>query len=537
MLNRFYTAIIVLALTGITSTPAFAQDLALIITNGNYHSGETTRAVSRRHADLVEEYSDQGYEIIEGRNMDAASMRSAVESFFDRAKGKDRVIVHFTGLAVHSGNQSWLLPVDIDADSVIHVDYNAPSIDILLSVLGRHPGRSVMLLANLKPEGATAPLMVGAGDLNVPQGVLVVKGPEDDVNKLVLKYLLTSSDSIANTLARRGGNLQVDGFVSQDISLMGDPADVPETDGDPSWVDLVAEQAMWAVADKSGKKEDFQDYLQRFPNGIFAPAARARLEALDVTETTPEDIENSLGLTRTEKREVQENLTLLGFDTRGVDGIFGRGSRAAISAWQDGQGLEVTGYLKDRQIRTLKSQADDRRREIRAEDRAYWNASGASGREADLRLYLDRYPAGEFADEAKDQLAVIEAEAHERADQDAWRKASERNTARSYRSYLKDFPDGIYSAIARQRVENLDPGGVTDVDVNAAKAQEDRLNLNSGTRMLIENRLKSQGFNVGTIDGVFDNKTRKAIKAFQKRKGLDQTGYMNPSTVRSLLLG
>ncbi|MHA1128234.1 MAG: peptidoglycan-binding protein, partial [Alphaproteobacteria bacterium] len=511
MLNRFYTAIIVLAMASTASTASLAQDLALIITNGNYHSGGTTRAVSRRHADLVEEYSDQGYEII-----DAASMRSAVESFFDRAKGKDRVIVHFTGLAVHSGNQSWLLPVDIDTDSIIHVDYNAPSIDILLGVLGRHPGRGVMLLANLRPDDATAPLMVGAGELNIPQGVLMVSGPEDDLNKFVLKYLLTSSDNLADTLARRGGNLQIDGFVSPDISLVGDASETSDPSDEPNWVDLVAEQALWAVADKSDRREDFQEYLYRFPNGIFAPAAKVRLEALDTEDQTPADIETAMGLTRIDKRNVQENLTVLGFDTRGVDGIFGRGTRSAIAAWQNRQRLEATGYLAERQVSNLETQADARRREIRAEDLAYWEASGVSGEETDLHLYLDKYPEGRFASEAKEQLAAFDADARNQADQDAWRKASNQNTARSYRKYLNDFPEGIYAAIAEQRLTALSVSSVPDSEQNSAREQENRLNLNSGTRTLIENRLKSAGYSVGPADGVFDERTRRAIRAFQK---------------------
>ena len=36
---------------------------------------------------------------------------------------------------------------------------------------------------------------------------------------------------------------------------------------------------------------------------------------------------------RDQRRDVQRGLTLLEFDTRGTDGIFGRGSRAAIAAW------------------------------------------------------------------------------------------------------------------------------------------------------------------------------------------------------------
>lgn len=534
MLNKFYTTIIVLALAGTASTVSLAQDLALVITNGNYHSGQTSRAVAQRHADLIEEYRDNGYEVVQGRNMDAKAMRLAVINFYDRADGRDKVIVHFTGRAVHTDNQGWLLPVDIDGDSVVRVDYNAPSIDVLLGILGDHPGRGVMLLANLNPEDVTSPLMTGAGFTDIPPGVLLISGSENELNRFVLRDMFSSSTSIAETLARKGRGLQVEGFASPDLFLAGDPND---SDGNSNWVTLVAEQALWAVAEESGKAEDIKEYLDRFPNGIFAPVARARLEALNAASQTPQDIENALGLTRAERRKIQENLTVLGFSTRGVDGIFGRGSRTAIANWQREQGHAVTGYLRARQIRKLENQAEARRSEIRAEDRAFWNASGISGRENDLRLYLDKYPNGLFADKAKDQLAVIEAETYELADLDAWRRAFGQNTARSYRKYLRNFPDGTYAAIARQRLNALDPDDEDDTALNAAKEQEDRLNLNSGTRFLIENRLKSLGYNVGAIDGVFDARARAAIKAFQRSKGQAQTGYMNPNTVRSLLLG
>ncbi|MEO1918336.1 MAG: peptidoglycan-binding domain-containing protein [Paracoccaceae bacterium] len=55
--------------------------------------------------------------------------------------------------------------------------------------------------------------------------------------------------------------------------------------------------------------------------------------------------------------------------------------------------------------------------------------------------------------------------------------------------------------------------------------------------MLIENRLCSSGFDPGRIDGVFDDKTRKAIKKYQINRGLNQTGYIDPATVCALLLG
>jgi murein L,D-transpeptidase YcbB/YkuD len=132
-------------------------------------------------------------------------------------------------------------------------------------------------------------------------------------------------------------------------------------------------------------------------------------------------------------------------------------------------------------------------------------------------------------------LAVYEAEERTRLDNDAWSAAVAGNSANSYRAYLAQFPEGIYATVAKQRIETLDPDGATDV--NAAKAGEDRLNLNVATRLLIENRLKNAGFNPGRLDGVFDSSTRKAITKYQKDRGLNQTGYIDAATVRALLLG
>lgn len=59
----------------------------------------------------------------------------------------------------------------------------------------------------------------------------------------------------------------------------------------------------------------------------------------------PAGNEADLGLSRQQRRAVQAGLTQRGFDTRGVDGVFGRGTRNAIAAWQRANDLEATGYL------------------------------------------------------------------------------------------------------------------------------------------------------------------------------------------------
>ncbi|MEE8272945.1 MAG: caspase family protein, partial [Alphaproteobacteria bacterium] len=63
--------------------------------------------------------------------------------------------------------------------------------------------------------------------------------------------------------------------------------------------------------------------------------------------------ERAMRLTRDDWRDVQYALTLLGYDTGGIDGLIGPRSRRAITAFQSDRGLPQTGYLDGDQLVTL----------------------------------------------------------------------------------------------------------------------------------------------------------------------------------------
>ena len=512
-----------------------AADLALIISNGDYDNLRDEGRISRKHDDLVAAFKAEGFEVIEGVDLSRLDMQALVKRADSISEAVDNLVIVLSGNIVNDGTQTWVLPVDIAGDSMIEAAFGAPTLQTFLTLAANKPGHASVFIGVSDVDPRSGGLKSGLADAAIPQGVLLVSGQADKIEEFLTEDLLGSNRPMSVLLANPS-HIDVAGYVSPDNGL-NSPSDTAETSTPGNWVDFVAEQTLWAVADKSNNRDDLEEYLRRFPNGIFAQAARARLAttAPEAIEPTHEEAEAALRLSLTERRGIQENLTLLGFDTRGVDGILGRGSRAAIAAWQDSQRLDATGYLTDPQITRLHEQADAERTIQEAADRRYWNAVGSSGRKADLQAYLDRYPAGIYADEARELLAVYEAEEVTQRDNAAWSAAVAGSTANSYRAYLAEFPQGIYATVAKQRIEALDPAGATDV--NAAKAAEDRLNLNVATRLLIENRLKSAGFNPGRLDGVFDSSTRKAITKYQKDRGLNQTGYIDAATVRALLLG
>lgn len=64
-------------------------------------------------------------------------------------------------------------------------------------------------------------------------------------------------------------------------------------------------------------------------------------------------VEAAIGLSASQRSAIQAGLTQRGFNTRGVDGSFGPGTRAAIAGWQRANDRNATGYLTVDQAQRL----------------------------------------------------------------------------------------------------------------------------------------------------------------------------------------
>ena len=373
----------------------------------------------------------------------------------------------------------------------------------------------------------------------VPRGVGVVRGAPDavlDGLDAILQPGTVLAEVVDATDALRG-----EGSVPALVPFLPEGfAPVARADRDA-----------WAQAQDEDTEAAYRAYLDRFPNGLSAQQARNRIAAL---RNTPERIEADLALTADERRAIQRDLTTLGLDTRGIDGLFGPGTRAAIRVWQGRNDLEQTGYLTRDQIFTLAGQAARRAEEIAAEerearaaaareDRAFWQATGAGEDAAGLRAYLGRYPEGIFAELARERLDTIAAENRAARDRAAWERAQETHTVAAYERYLSDHPEGAFAGQARARLARLRPAPEPEPvpveppqpDLDAARRAEAALGLPRSSRLLIERRLRAKGHAPGTVDGNFDADTRTAIRAAQGQFGLPQTGYVSGDFVAMML--
>ena len=466
--------------------PAFADDAALLIGVERYQDLRRLSGgadVTRADDDM----RDAGYQVTALTNGAARDTVRVLGEFTSESGSADRLVVALSGRFVTDGGRTWFLTADARQPSLFGMGTTAVSLESLMDVLARTPGQAVLVLG--LDTGATDPqgdfLREGLGDLDIPQGVSVVITAPNQVD-----------DVLSDAVARPGGNimgyvrdnrrLTAQGYTPQVLILQ--PGGAPRGPApviDPS-------VAAWETAQNTDTADSYRDFLFAYPGSPYAAEARRRLDEIENDPVRIDQLaEQGLNLSRNERRKIQENLTLLEYNTRGVDGIFGPGSRSAIRNWQQTNGFNQTGYLTAEQISRIDGQASRRAAEIAAEeeraraeaerlDRAFWEETGARGDQAGYRAYLDRYPQGLFADQARE-------------------------------------------ALNETRGSDL------------ARAEEDALNINPVLARLVESRLDQLGFNPGRVDGRFDSDTRGAIARYQTRRNLPATGYLNQPTLAQLL--
>ena len=165
--------------------------------------------------------------------------------------------------------------------------------------------------------------------------------------------------------------------------------------------------------------------------------------------------------------------------------------------------------------------------------------------------YLAEYPDGRHAGAARNRIRTL--------DDEAYARARALDTVKAYEAYLAEYPDGRHAGAARKRIRTLDdeayararrldtveayeaylaafPKGIHAQEARERKWQsvEAVLGLEQADRVAIQRGLVSMGKDVGAVDGVFGKRTRRAIREWQREKGMAVTGYLTREQAEAL---
>ena len=539
---KVFRALGLLAAVALSAAAAQAGDkVAVIIANSNYSKMRDLPAA----ADAVsarEDLSRAGFEVIVIRDASRATAGPALREAREALADAQQAILFLSGYVVSSGWDNWLLLADAPRPDVLSVGANGISVNALMTLLADKAGAAAVLVGSGKAPGKPEDgLSYGFAAARIPQGITVISGETGKLLRILRAGLLVEGVTTRDVAEAAPDGVSVQGFVSASIPFQPEPVTGPNPR---------EELDAWNAARDKGTADAVAAFLERFPAGLFAKEAQALLVEL---RKTPQDkareAEEALKLSREDRRDIQRDLSLLGYDTRGIDGIFGRGTRSAIRSWQKANGYEPTGYLSADQLAALRSAAVVRARQLEEEarrrqeeqdrqDAAYWRKTGRTGTEEGLRDYLKHYPDGLYADIARERLAVFEEERRRTAaiaERNAWDMAKEADTIAAYRDFLKRFPDGAFAADARQRLAELEREASESSEKAKAMREEQSVLSNPITRLLVERQLDKLGLKPGRVDGIIDGDTRKAIRRFQRAAGLPVTGFVTQQTLVRLL--
>ena len=116
-----------------------------------------------------------------------------------------------------------------------------------------------------------------------------------------------------------------------------------------------------------------------------------------------------------------------------------------------------------------------------------------------------------------------------------WESVKDSDNPADLQAYLDRYPNGIYAALARNRLQALQGAAAPAASEETAKSVEDALGLGIPERRLIQLGLAAEGFDPGDADGLFGRKTRGAIGRWQSSRGEEAMEHLDVESAKLLM--
>ncbi|MBI5321283.1 caspase family protein [Bradyrhizobium sp.] len=398
------------------STDAFADKrVAFVVGNGAYKNVPALPNPAVDARSMAKLLRNVGFEVVEGSNLSRDRMTEKLLDFGKKAEGADVALFFYAGHGIAVNGANYLLPIDADLKSEMDVKLGAAiNVDLTLEQTMADAKVKLVFLdacrdnpfaAKIRSAKATRSANVGSGlaEMKSGEGTLLAfaTGPgqtaldgESGTNSPFTRALLaniaqpgveiqqamTKVRAQVNEETSKGqlpwGHTNLIGSVYLNpAKSAGGATEAPNTPAPTSVAASEVELEFWRSIKDSNKVEEFNAYLTSYPSGTFKSIALSRVAALqdgpsNATRnlTTGTDIdqavfsdeatqvtEDQLGLSKTQRRDVQRRLTGLGFDVKAT-GKFDEATRAVITRWQAARGYPKTGYLNAMQHKAMQSE-------------------------------------------------------------------------------------------------------------------------------------------------------------------------------------
>ena len=313
--------------------------IGLVIGNGDYEAYSALPACVESSRNVANTLRGLGFQVVERQDVSSGGMGAAISDFGRRLQASPNagVLVYFCGYAAGMNRRAFLLPVSAHIARATDVMTQGILAKALLDVLSRgEPTSGLVALDLATAPNATEPALDTLRELSAPDGVALIalsgnpppSGPSALSVALVdglsepgvdSATLLASVESALENAHVRIAALRRPS-VSRPLAVDSSSPPVPEP--------------ALTAPDQAGDPTE----PAREP-AIDAPAVGSRQAS--PSPSFPDERE----MNESERRRVQEALARIGYYSGGIDGIFGRETRAAIRRFQHEIDEEMTGSI------------------------------------------------------------------------------------------------------------------------------------------------------------------------------------------------
>lgn len=361
--------------------------VALIVTSG----GETP--VSASVTNTLESLDAQ---TLTANAPNASEMRSILKRFTSAAIDTDIAIVYFDGAVLKIGDREFVAPGGIQLRRPSDLLTRAIPLSALARatalannggvVLAHSTGQSIDLIEGVtlvetapRPRSGTSPILFANENaaVSLASGLETMANTDGDIDLTEALQGLSAIEGISiSALPSRPAMLRQTPPLAPEVTATTtnpvleaspeEPAaeglELPQVGSDPEDVTPLAETDS-ASEETIAEEPADTPVSDPVPETEALPVAENTAPQSDPVNDTAAAEESELSidvlramqgaLTRTNKRTLQRNLRNLGFYRGLIDGIFGRQTERAISAYQDSIGATVTGVLTPAQLEAL----------------------------------------------------------------------------------------------------------------------------------------------------------------------------------------
>ena len=147
MLWRFTVFLAFLAIGFCNSTNVLAaKRVALVIGNSNYVNATRLTNPANDATDVAHALDNLGFKVVQGLDLELASMQRAVQDFAERLKGAEVGLLFYSGHGLQVAGINYLVPTNASVRSEADLDFQLLRLDLILKQMEREAKTNIVIL-------------------------------------------------------------------------------------------------------------------------------------------------------------------------------------------------------------------------------------------------------------------------------------------------------------------------------------------------------------------------------------------------------